>query len=310
MNAADIAAALGDPRREGRAWRCRCPLHGGHSLIVRDGDQGRVLATCWGGCDRLAVLTELRRCRLLGGDDHHRLDRHHRRLGDRRADNHDVGRAERQDDAPRIARARAIWDVGLPAPGTPVARYLAGRGIDLPPPPSLRYAPRCWHGAARRHLPAMVALVEHVERGIVGVHRTYLRADGADKAAVAPAKASLGPIGGGAVRLGMPRPSAWIAIGEGIETTLAVMMACAMPGWAALSVGGIRALILPLEATHIIICADHDASTVGQRAADDAAAQWLAEGRRVRIALPPEPDTDFADVLAASAAMGEVCDVA
>jgi len=28
MTAADIAHALGDARREGRTWRCRCPLHG------------------------------------------------------------------------------------------------------------------------------------------------------------------------------------------------------------------------------------------------------------------------------------------
>jgi hypothetical protein len=42
-SAAVIAAALGDARREGGAWRCRCPLHGGRSLVIRDGDQGRVL---------------------------------------------------------------------------------------------------------------------------------------------------------------------------------------------------------------------------------------------------------------------------
>ena len=34
MNAAEVAVALGKPRREGRHWRCLCPLHGGHSLIV------------------------------------------------------------------------------------------------------------------------------------------------------------------------------------------------------------------------------------------------------------------------------------
>jgi hypothetical protein len=33
MNAAAIAATLGDARREGRAWRCRCPLHGGRSRV-------------------------------------------------------------------------------------------------------------------------------------------------------------------------------------------------------------------------------------------------------------------------------------
>ena len=37
MSAADIATALGNPRREGCAWRCRCPLHGGRSLVISDG---------------------------------------------------------------------------------------------------------------------------------------------------------------------------------------------------------------------------------------------------------------------------------
>src|SRR5262249_54568357 len=64
--AATIAAALGDAQHEGRGWRCRCPLHGGRSLVLRDGDGGRLLLTCWGGCDRLAVLAELRRRGLLG----------------------------------------------------------------------------------------------------------------------------------------------------------------------------------------------------------------------------------------------------
>jgi hypothetical protein len=67
MSAADIAVALGDARREGRGWRCRCPLHQGRSLTVRDGDGGCVLVTCWGGCDRLDVLAELRRRGLLDG---------------------------------------------------------------------------------------------------------------------------------------------------------------------------------------------------------------------------------------------------
>jgi hypothetical protein len=30
--------------------------------------------------------------------------------------------------------------------------------------------------------------------------------------------------------------------------------------------------------------------------------RWLAEGRRVRIAIPPEPGTDFNDVLTSQAA--------
>jgi phage/plasmid primase-like uncharacterized protein len=149
----------------------------------------------------------------------------------------------------------------------------------------------------------MVALVEHVERGIVGIHRTYLCADGSGKANLPKEcqKRTLGPIAGGAVRLGAPRPGEWLAIGEGIETTLAVMTACAMPGWAALSAAGMTALILPPDATHVVICADHDSNGVGQRAAYEAAARWNREGRRVRIALPPEAGTDFADILVAEA---------
>jgi putative DNA primase/helicase len=61
--------------------------------------------------------------------------------------------------------------------------------------------------------------------------------------------------------------------------------------------GGIRALELPPAATHVLICADHDVSRVGERAARDAAARWLAEGRRVRIAMPPQPGSDFNDLL-------------
>src|SRR6516164_1302365 len=67
MSAADIAVALGNARREGRTWRCRCPLHGGRSLTLRDGDGGALLAWCFGGCDNLDVLAELQRRRLLEG---------------------------------------------------------------------------------------------------------------------------------------------------------------------------------------------------------------------------------------------------
>lgn len=67
VTAAGIAQMLGDLRREGHARRCRCPLHGGRSLTLRDGDGGGILVTCWGGCDRRHVLTELRRLKLLDG---------------------------------------------------------------------------------------------------------------------------------------------------------------------------------------------------------------------------------------------------
>jgi len=102
---------------------------------------------------------------------------------------------------------------------------------------------------------------------------------------------------GGAVRFDAPHASECLAVAEGIETALSISVARAMPVWAALSAGGIKNLILPPEVTNVVVCADNDASATGQRAAHDAAARWLAEGRRVRVAMPPESSTDFNDVL-------------
>lgn len=289
MSAAVIAAALGDARREGRGWRCRCPVHGGRSLVIRDGDGDRVLATCWAGCDRLDVLAELRRCGLL----------------DRRTDfaPRIISPPRRDGDARRTARALKICRDTQRGAGTIVARYLASRGIVLDRwPASLRFNPRCPRpkdkaGNFVAPQPAMVGLVEHVERGPVAVHCTYLRQDGAGRADVEKPKAIFGPVAGGAVRFGAPRAGEWLAVGEGIETSLSIAVACSMPAWAALSAGGIKNLLLPAEATHVVICADHDASGTGERAAHDAAARGLVEGRRVRVAVPPEPGADFNDVL-------------
>ena len=284
MTAAEIAAALGDPRHEGGAWRCRCPLHGGRSLIVRDGDGGCILVTCWGGCDRLAVLAELRRLDLLGS-----RAAYGSRLNRRGAAEH------RADEARRIALARRIWEDACDPRESAVSRYLAGRGIVLDAwPASVRYHPNCPRGRSER-APAMVALVECIERGIVGLHRTFLTPD-----CRRHDRSSLGPIGGGAVRFASPRLGEWFAVAEGIETTAAVVVASNIPAWAALSAEGIRALKLPPEATHVIICADHDASGTGERAARDAAARWLSEGRRVRIAMPVGAGSDMADVLIAN----------
>ena len=93
-----------------------------------------------------------------------------------------------------------------------------------------------------------------------------------------------------------------LLIGEGIETCLAAMQATAMPAWAALSTSGMVALVLPPIVRQVIILADHDANGAGERAARTAAQRWLAEGRSVRIAMPPEPGTDFNDMLSGKSA--------
>ena len=168
---------------------------------------------------------------------------------------------------------------------------------ELPIPPTIRASQSWLRHPEGGNRPAMIALVEHVEHGPVAIHRTWLQRDGAAKASFREPRLSLGPIKGGAVRLAPA--GELLMVSEGIETGAAVMTATGLPVWAALSTSGIASLVmppLPLAAT-IVILADHDANGAGERAAHTAAQRWLAEGRRVRIAMPPEPGTDFNDVL-------------
>jgi hypothetical protein len=141
--------------------------------------------------------------------------------------------------------------------------------------------------------PAMVALVTDVNDVGRAVHRTWLMPDGSGKAPVDPPRMTLGPIKGGAIRLG---PAAeHIAVGEGIETCLSVMMT-GLPTWSALSVIGVRSLLLPREVREVSILVDRDDRGEGERAAQSAAARWRRQGRQVRLCRPPK-GMDFNDVL-------------
>jgi putative DNA primase/helicase len=281
VTAAEIAAMLGKARRSGKWWRCPCPVHAsrGATLAVRDGESN-LIVKCWAGCDPRDVLAELRRRGLINDDG-------------RGNDNARPTPAPtwHNDNGRRIAAAQRIWNAARDGRGSPVADYFTGRRITIAPPPSLRYAP-CLRRPDGIYGPAMVARVDDVDGQLIGVHRTWL-----DPARqwYRRGRASLGPIGGGAVRLAPPAET--LLIGEGIETTAAGMLATAQPAWAALSTSGMVALVLPPIVRSVVILADHDVNGAGERAARTAAARWLAEGRRVRLAMPPEPATDFNDVL-------------
>jgi putative DNA primase/helicase len=278
MSAAEIAHALGDSRRDGRGWRCRCPLHNGRSLTLCDGDDGCVLVTCWGGCDRLHVIAELRRRGLLG----------------RRAIRHGARAARRsnKDDGARTVRALGVWRESRQTVGTRAEQYLISRGLHLPPPPTLRFHVGLKHPSGGIW-PGMVALVTRgVDDKPLAIQRTFLARDGQGKAPIEPAKMMLGPCAGGAVRLGPIGEC--IMIAEGIETALSAMQATGQTAWAALSTSGLRALDLPNDVRDVIVLADGD--DPGEAAARDCAWRWKQEGRRVRIARPHQ-GMDFNDML-------------
>jgi len=134
----------------------------------------------------------------------------------------------------------------------------------------------------------------NVDSELIGIARTWLARDTAGSW-FRRDRAMLGRAAGGAVQLASA--AEMLLIGEGIETTLAGIEVTGLPGWAALSTPGMVALILPPAVREVVILADNDHNGAGERAAYTAADRWLGEGRRVRIAIPPKPGTDFADVL-------------
>ena len=297
MNAREMAAAL-EGKRKGGSWRCRCPVHGGRSLIVTD-RRGRVLFNCRGGCAQSEVLAALCNLGVFGRD----------RGGSNRVSG--VARKRRQDAEinveiarlrGKIDRARALYRRAIPAPGTPAETYLRSRGITLKPE-CLCFLPHCPHrsdpGYDRDYYPAMVAPVVDVTGRLIGVHKTFLKLDGTGKADLPKQlqRETCGPIGGGAVRLAMPRDGEELSLAEGIESTLSAMELFGQPGWAALSAPGLAAVELPSWLRSVLICADYDDNAVGLEAALAAKERLLAEGRAVRLRWPCQVGADFNNVL-------------
>jgi hypothetical protein len=93
-----------------------------------------------------------------------------------------------------------------------------------------------------------------------------------------------------------------LMVGEGIETCLAAMTATAQPAWAALSTSGLRRLMLLPIVRRVVVCADHDASGAGERAAREAAQRWRGEGRAVSVWMSPRVGEDANDLLLAALA--------
>jgi putative DNA primase/helicase len=286
MAAETIARALGG-RKTGQGWTARCPAHDDRelSLSITDAKGGKVLVCRHAGCDQRDVIAALRSRGLWAADGRHagRAPHNvHRRL-----------HAQPEPEAlTRTEAALALWQASRPAKGTPAEAYLRSRGINLSPPPAIRFRAGLKHPSGSVW-PAMVALVTHGTGGApIAIHRTFLARGGKGKAPVDPAKMMLGPCGRGAVRLADPGDV--LMVGEGIETCLAAMMATGHPAWAALSTSGLRTLDLPKDVRDVIVLADGDEA--GEAAARDCAWRWRREGRRVRIACPPQ-GLDFNDML-------------
>lgn len=187
--------------------------------------------------------------------------------------------AQRLEEA-RFAACRLFSRATPICDGDPVATYLHRRGIPTPPdgwPADLRTLASARHPSG--HVgPAMVALIRSVDSRPVAVQRTWVTSDG-HKADVRPARLSLGPATGGAVRCGSAED---VVICEGVEDALAAgALWPDLCGWATLGCSGMVSLELPPELQWATIAPDQDEP--GRRAAQSLARRLKAEGRAVAI---------------------------
>jgi putative DNA primase/helicase len=206
------------------------------------------------------------------------------------------------------SRNATIWAEAVPlSADDPVARYLAGRGIQLPScTQALRYHPALdyWHmGRCIGRFPAMLGAVTDPSGTMVGLHRTYLTQDGR-KADVEIAKKLTGAsalLAGCSIKLDYPTNvmgALTIGVAEGIETALACSAASGTPTVSAISAGGLERYQWPAGLQSLIVFADHDASQVGQKAAAALARRARSRGLTSRVLTPPIVGTDWADVWA------------
>lgn len=270
----------------GRYGIARCPAHGDKrpSLSLSDGDGDRLLARCHAGCAFTDILDALRGLGLVEGVSHYNPPT--------REELERIRQAEEDQAAKREARAADCWRETAPIVGTIAEIYLRRRGIACELPATLRFHPECRHPTGAR-LPAIVALVEGAPR--LAVHRTYLRPDGGAKADAEPAKAMLGAVAGGAVRLSSGGGA--LVVCEGIETGLSLasgLLRVSATIWAALSTSGMKRLQLPEMPGRLTVATDGDRA--GRQAGDDLATRATARGWKVSL-LPAPDGRDWNDVL-------------
>jgi hypothetical protein len=284
MSAADVAFTLGKPRREGRRWRCLCPLHGGHSLTLADSTDGKVLFTCWAGCDRRDLVAEFRRRNFIAGTPNARQVPPERTT---------------TDNDRRVARAIAIWrNAGDPG-DTLVEAYLAARALKLPPELHgrvIRFHRACpWRNKQTDKvdfIPAMiVAFTSTTGDEVTAIHRIRL-----DRPERWPRteRMMLGVTAGAAIKLDAIVDDK-LAIGEGIETALAARELGFAPVWALGSATQIEKFRPIAGIKQLTILGETDQAN--RQAIERCAQAWIGERHRIFVAMPANGAKDFNELL-------------
>ncbi len=290
MIAPELAACL-EGKKEGREWRCRCPVHGGKSLSVAE-KNGRILLTCRAGCSQEEVIAALRAMDLWGNVSCCDIP------PPEQEPQTDIGR--------RADRASEWWEGSRPIePGDPIYQYLSHRGIildtwpdDLHTYPALPYWETDESGKPLKigTFPALLAVVRDPRGRPVALHRTYVTSDGRKAPVASPKKIyKVHDLTGGAVRLFPPRDGV-LAVCEGIEDALSAWILWESPTWACLGTSGLKSFKPPDGIRELLIFADRDKNGAGQKAAMELA-QKLKKKMAVSVRLPGGQAKDINQLL-------------
>lgn len=172
--------------------------------------------------------------------------------------------------------------------------YLAHRGLTVTSEVLKGHSSLAYYEEDRKTgvYPAMVAPILGPDGSLQSAHRVYWAKINNRKKTM-PA---VDNINGGAVRLFEPTDE--LAVGEGIETCLAVHEMYGFPVWSALTAVGVEKFEWPTGIRKLWIFGDNDSSFTGQAAAYALAKRArLKKQLEVQVYIPPVVDQDWLDFL-------------
>jgi len=214
----------------------------------------------------------------------------------------------RRDEAKRHAesekqkrtwQAMGLWNEAQPCRGSPVEKYLyytRGIGDWLDSFPFLeqvfRYHPECPFDGERQV--CMLALVRHIKTDApIAIHRTALTKDDHPQRI---GRMSLGPVGGGAIKISPDfEVHSGLLIAEGIETVLSASKIFQFkPAWSVVDAGNLKKFPVLSGVECVTIAVDNDPA--GKEAAAECTRRLLDAGTEV-ITARTNKANDFNDVV-------------
>jgi putative DNA primase/helicase len=277
--------------------RVACPICGGDDRFKFDNKEGRGTYYCnqCGAGDGMHLLTKVK-----GWTFHeaaNEIDKLHAMQPNIRAA---FSKANGDTIEARRAKLNALWDRGK-SPEMLKKYLVQQRGFNLD---DISLLPFLWDlrgvealplydgGVLLGKYPAMLAMVRNPQGRSVSLHRTWMTDDNTTR--VKKLMPGIENWLGGAIRLAPAGEH--MVVGEGIETTLAGMELLGLPGWAAISADGLKAIKFPKEVRELTILADNDSSFTGQAAAFERARIAAKDGLSVTVQMAGKVGEDMYDV--------------